>query len=217
MMTQDMHLHTKFSDGKNTVEEMAEAAVENGIEEICFTDHMRKSSDWWPEYFSECQRVSRIYAPILRISCGVEAKICDFRGTLDLPEGLDPRLLRVAALHRVPDGTGGFIRREELKRLGETARTYWFNAIAGLWENREISRIAHPFSLLPYMDVPMGADFWERVSAVMDEGSYLIEYNLKYDNTFVPQAFWEHFSSRIVVGSDSHSVESLHSACQSYE
>ena len=214
MITQDMHLHTKFSDGKNTIEEMAKAAIENNIKEICFTDHVRKHSNWWPMYFSECQRVSQIYASVLQISCGVETKICDYHGMLDLPEGLDPRLPRVAALHRLPNGNGEFISKDSLKQLGCLARTYWINAITGLQQNHEISRIAHPFSLLPYMDFPMDGEFWRQVSSIMDKGSYLIEYNLKYDNSFVPQAFWKHFSSRIVLGSDSHSVEALCNICQ---
>lgn len=206
-MMQDLHLHTDFSDGKNTIEEMAEAAVSCGLREICFTDHVREGSDWWPDYFKTCRIAAKKYASVLQISCGVEAKVCDFHGTLDKPSNLDKRIFQVAALHRLPDGKGGFLRKDELLKYGQFAVDCWFSAMTGLRENLEISRIAHPFSLLPFMDISMDSEFWKRVMNIMDAGSYLIECNVKYDNSFVPQEFWMYFSERVVTGSDSHSVE----------
>src|SRR3989344_1830460 len=38
----DLHMHTKWSDGSNTVEEMANAAGEMGYEYICISDHIGK-------------------------------------------------------------------------------------------------------------------------------------------------------------------------------
>ena len=35
----DLHCHTTASDGKNTLEEMAQAAIERGYEYLCITDH----------------------------------------------------------------------------------------------------------------------------------------------------------------------------------
>jgi DNA polymerase (family 10) len=35
----DLHLHTTASDGKNTIEEMAQAAIDLGYEYLCITDH----------------------------------------------------------------------------------------------------------------------------------------------------------------------------------
>lgn len=39
----DLHMHTLASDGKNTVDEMAEAAKLRGYEYICITDHSKSS------------------------------------------------------------------------------------------------------------------------------------------------------------------------------
>ena len=38
-MRADLHMHTVWSDGKFSVREMAEAALERGREYICITDH----------------------------------------------------------------------------------------------------------------------------------------------------------------------------------
>ncbi len=213
MMLQDMHLHTNFSDGANTLQEMAEAAVDCGLHEICFTDHVWKESDWWPEYFTECQRVAQSFLPNLNISCGVEAKVCDFSGTLDLPLSIDRKILQVAAIHRLPIGNRQFLRKDLLRQNGSFAVTCWKNTLSGLNKNPSISSIAHPFSLLPYMDITLDESFWNQVVHIFDKGSYLIEYNTKYDNSFIPLSFWKHFSPRIIFGSDSHSVEDLQKSC----
>ena len=57
MYLADYHTHTRISpDAKRSMREMAEAAIEAGLDEICFTDHMepvewgvitpRESYDW---------------------------------------------------------------------------------------------------------------------------------------------------------------------------
>lgn len=38
----DLHMHTKYTDGKNTIEEMAKAAKEKGYEYIAITDHSKR-------------------------------------------------------------------------------------------------------------------------------------------------------------------------------
>jgi len=43
----DYHMHSILSDGKNTYEEMAMAAIDKGLEEVGFTDHLcLKPVDW---------------------------------------------------------------------------------------------------------------------------------------------------------------------------
>ena len=39
MSFSDLHLHTTFSDGKNSPEEMVEEAIRLGLSEIGFSDH----------------------------------------------------------------------------------------------------------------------------------------------------------------------------------
>ncbi len=51
MIKTDVHMHTDFShDSDSTPEQMAEGAIEKGLEAICFTDHYDKDNmDWGPE------------------------------------------------------------------------------------------------------------------------------------------------------------------------
>jgi DNA polymerase (family 10) len=99
----DLHTHTSWSsDGKNTLEEMVEAAVARGYEYYAITDHSHYLRDGRLEaQLDEIERVRERY-PKLRILAGVEANIRS-NGEVDLPED-ELRLLDwvVASVHQAP-------------------------------------------------------------------------------------------------------------------
>ena len=73
------HTHTKFSDGKNSMEEMVQAAIELGMPCIGFTDHSyspyqkycMKAEDY-PAYFAEIDRLREKYGDKITIMKGLE-------------------------------------------------------------------------------------------------------------------------------------------------
>ncbi|MBR4953460.1 MAG: histidinol-phosphatase, partial [Oscillospiraceae bacterium] len=80
MILRDYHVHTTFSDGKNTPEEMVLAAIKKGMTEIGFSDH---SYTWFDESYCmkkedapryrECiGRLKEKYKGQIKILCGIE-------------------------------------------------------------------------------------------------------------------------------------------------
>ena len=72
---------------------------------MCLVDHVRQDTSWVPEFTAAvaCYRGQ----PGLRVLAGVEAKILDTCGHLDLPAELDPGVdLVLVADHQVPSATG---------------------------------------------------------------------------------------------------------------
>jgi histidinol phosphatase-like PHP family hydrolase len=49
----DMHMHTNFTDGKHSVEEMVKAADTIGLKKIAITEHVRRDSKWIDKYIKE--------------------------------------------------------------------------------------------------------------------------------------------------------------------
>jgi DNA polymerase (family 10) len=99
----DLHTHTSWSsDGKNTPEEMVEAAAARGYEYYAITDHSHYLRDGRLE--SQLGEIERVRArfPKLRILAGVEANIRS-NGEVDVPED-ELRLLDwvVASVHQAP-------------------------------------------------------------------------------------------------------------------
>lgn len=76
----DYHMHTLFSDGKNSHEEMVEAAIEKGFFEIGFTDHfcIKQPCSWAMGEDGLQQMVNKLeelqvkYREQIRILLGVE-------------------------------------------------------------------------------------------------------------------------------------------------
>ncbi len=68
----DAHIHTTFSDGHDTVGAVLAAAVACGLSCVALTDHVRRSTDWFPRYVKEVRRVAGSF-PQLTVYVGVEA------------------------------------------------------------------------------------------------------------------------------------------------
>lgn len=205
MMIQDMHLHTKYSDGLNGMEEMACIAIEQGIQEICFTDHVREYSDWIPQYLEEWEELAKTCKNQLDIKVGVEAKVIDWSGNLDIPI-LPKEIMIVAAIHRIPIGNGRYIRRNEIKKNREQAKICWLETILGVTTNSCVHRLAHPFSLLKELEIDEYDPIWEQLTKLFNSSDFFIEYNTKYDNSIVPVWFWKENRKKLIFGSDSHST-----------
>ncbi len=73
----DLHMHTVFSDGKNTAEEMVQEAVRRGLETVGISDHssgdpcgMKLEEN--VRYKAEIARLKEKYAGQIRVLCGLE-------------------------------------------------------------------------------------------------------------------------------------------------
>jgi DNA polymerase (family X) len=105
----DLHTHTNNSDGKNTIEEMAEAAVGRGYEYCSITDHSKSqgiiTGIEGPAYRDQIARVRAAAKTIekrqqgFRLLCGVEVNILP-DGTLDVADDILANLdVVVASVH----------------------------------------------------------------------------------------------------------------------
>jgi len=162
---QDMHVHSRFSDGANTIEENVEEAERIGLRELTCVDHVREGTTWVPEYATAVGRVATQTPLVLR--CGIEAKLLDTAGLLDLPPGgLSGVDLIYAADHQVPLAGGPAHPREVRERLA--AGTLTTDAVVesivratatAIHRHPHVVVIAHLFSVLPKLglseaDVP---------------------------------------------------------------
>jgi histidinol phosphatase-like PHP family hydrolase len=86
-LTQDMLVHSTFSDGANTIEENVAEAERIGLTELTCVEQVRDDTKWVPAYVAAI-RDSRKRTPIV-LRCAVEAKILDTYGCLDLPAELN--------------------------------------------------------------------------------------------------------------------------------
>jgi DNA polymerase (family 10) len=130
----DLHTHTRASDGRHSLEEMARAAQQRGLEYLAITEHSRRLT---MVHGLDPVRLAKQGAEIDRLNAklsgftllkGIEVDILD-DGTLDLPDsalaGLD---VVIAAVHS----------KFELPRAKQTAR------ILKALDNPHVHILAHP-------------------------------------------------------------------------
>lgn len=76
----DLHVHTTFSDGRSTPEEMVQAAIAKGMTTLGFSDHSYTHFDTAycipkekiPAYRAEIEALKAQYAGQIEILCGIE-------------------------------------------------------------------------------------------------------------------------------------------------
>ena len=131
------HLHTDWSDGKNTLEEMVKAAIEQGLEYLGVSDHSQTAfyanglkAERVLEQQKEVARMREKY-PQLKIFHGIESDILA-DGSLDFPDEVLKRFdFVIASVH----GQMKMNREDMTKRLVkvlENPATTWL----GHWTGR---------------------------------------------------------------------------------
>jgi putative hydrolase len=153
-LDEDFHVHSTFSDGASTLAENVRAARERGLRTLCLVDHVRRDTAWVPQFTAAVEPLR--HKPGLRVLAGVETKILDTAGHLDLPAGLDGIDLVLIADHQFPGddgpihpaqarasiGAGELTAAEAIERLCQATA----NAAAAAGRP---SLLAHLFSVLP--------------------------------------------------------------------
>jgi putative hydrolase len=150
---QDMHVHSTFSDGRDTIEDNVAEAERLGLLELTCVDHVRVGTDWVADYAAAVRQV-RTTTPVL-LHCAVEAKLLDTAGNLDLPPDLDGVDAIYAADHQVPLADGPHTPSEIKEMMaGRTLSAAdvveaIVSSTAGALQRHSPVVIAHLFSVLP--------------------------------------------------------------------
>ena len=128
----DLHMHTKASDGRNTVLEMAQAARAAGLTYIAITEHSRRlavARGLDPQrLLKQIDAIDSLNAALSGITIlkGIEVDILD-DGALDLPDSVLARLdLVIGAVH----SAFNLPRRHQTERLLRAINHRYFTLLA---------------------------------------------------------------------------------------
>lgn len=150
---EDMHVHSTFSDGKHTVEQNLTQAELIGLRRFTCVDHVRVDSTYLPDFVAEVRRQSKGRG--MDVFTGVEAKILDGSGLLDLPSDLHGVDLLYAADHQFPLGDRCYKPREIRQQLQQGILSEaqviaaLFDATLGVLNRYPRVVLAHLFSVVP--------------------------------------------------------------------
>lgn len=136
-----MHLHTAYTDGEPSVEEVIRRAESLGLKEIAFTEHVRADTAWFSDFAAEV----RAHADTTRVNVlvGAEARIQDFEGSLDISDAIRREAdIVLASVHRFPGADGTPLSFDQVPP-GEFADMEYRLAL-GLLRRGAAHVLAHP-------------------------------------------------------------------------
>jgi carbamoyl-phosphate synthase large subunit len=199
ILFQDNQMHSTYSDGKFTLEEIFEYNNLHDKLDLIITDHVDKNTDWFPRYVRHIQKLRKKYKDFsVRIGC--EVKILD-DGTLNTtPKIIKTAEVVIGSVHHF-DGIKTMSEKELLKREYELTKL--------LAQNKDIDILGHPFSMLVRFfksDVPR--EYVEEIYALCAKNGIKFEYNHKNSPesiiTFVRELIATDELEHLSFGSDMH-------------
>jgi len=162
-LTGDLHVHTMATDGHNTIEEMARAALQLGFTYIAITEHSKRLT------VTHGLDEKRLLQQIEEIDClnqrlkgitvlkGIEVDILE-DGSLDLPDPILAQLdLVIGAIHS----------KFYLSRAKQTTR------ILKAMDHPHFSMLAHPSGRLLEQREPYDVDMARIIHQASERGCYL--------------------------------------------
>jgi DNA polymerase (family 10) len=195
----DLHMHTVASDGRNTIEEMAETARDRGYEYAAITDH--SASHGFGDHVSpdellrQIERIRALEVPGLRLLAGTETNVLP-NGSLDYDDELLEQLdWVVASVHT------SF-------RMSEGEMT---DRIVRALEHPLVDALGHPTGRLIGRRSPYAVDLDRVIETAARTGTFL-EINANPDRRDLPDVFARAAAEAgvtIVIDSDAHGVERL--------
>ncbi len=201
----DLHAHTKATDGRNSMREMAEAARARGLEYLAITDHSRRltmAKGLDPKrLFEQLEEVDRLNATLSGITLfkGIEVDILE-DGSLDLPDEDLCRLdLVVGAVHS----------HFRLSRQKQTER------ILRAMDHPYFTILAHPSGRLIDERAPYDVDMARVIRHARERGCFL-EVNahpVRLDLTDTDCQMAKEAGVMLSINSDAHSVLDLGNLC----
>lgn len=191
----DIHVHTNYTDGKNAVREYCQRAVQNNLEAIAFTEHVRKNLNYSFDNFLRDIENAKKEFPQLAVSSGCEAKVLSIQGELDAPQDILAQCdIVIGVFH-------SFKHRDKESYLV---------ALRAMLRNPSVDIWGHPTLFTKKHNIILEEKELNEIIDVCIENDVLIERNLKHD---VPDAYFTGLAlkrgAKFIIGSDAHSVEEL--------
>ncbi|MDP1785713.1 DNA polymerase/3'-5' exonuclease PolX [Nitrosomonas sp.] len=159
----DLHVHTKATDGHNSLREMARAALSNGFEYIAITEHSRRLAFTHGldplQLAQQCDEIDQLNAELKGITLlkSIEVDILE-DGNLDLPD---------SALARLDMVVGAVHSSFNLSRAKQTER------ILRAMQHPYFTLLAHPTGRLIQRRAPYDVDMLRIIREARNRGCFL--------------------------------------------
>ena len=183
----DFHIHANYNDHSAsdlTIPNIIKKANELGLEKYAITEHVRKDSNWIPDYLYEIKSQKNP-----KLVPGFEAKILP-DGTINCPTKYMEENLIIASFHNL---------------FGDKQK--WLSALEKAIENPFVDVIGH---LGPEKTFSLQEKELEKISCMINKHEKIIEINSKYQWPLVSWLkIFKKNGVKFQLGSDAHRLNEI--------
>ncbi|NCO01965.1 MAG: PHP domain-containing protein [Epsilonproteobacteria bacterium] len=203
----DFHLHSTWTDGKNSVAEIIQSAKKHDLHSIAITDHIRSSSTYFDDYKKEIDFLNAEQE--LNIYSGFEAKVADFSGNIDVQKEVAKAAdIAIVSVHRFPFGRKLY-NASEFKRSIAQEMELELNLAA--LNRGGFNVLGHPggMSLSFFEEFP--THFYEEIILGCVKNEIAFDLNGRYHNNQIALLYplLKKHNPFISIGTDSHSTDTM--------
>jgi len=216
----DYHTHSRYSDGRQSITEIALAAEQRGLKEVAVTDHGPdvavigvKHERHYLQIKDEVKAINEAGQFAVEMFVGAEANIRDLEGSLDISYNIIKELdLLIAGLHpytlpaSIDDGIKIWLQNS-LRHLGKAQQEKAKNAntkasCEALYRNPEVEILAHPGL---FFEVEM-----EEIARACIKNEVLFEINCGHEHPVLSDIIKaERIGVDFIIDSDAHFPETV--------
>jgi putative hydrolase len=192
LLSGEWHIHTCYTDGRNSVSDYCKRASDLGIPLVAFTEHVTKNLDYnFDAFIEEIERARDQFDLIILSGC--EAKVLP-DGNLDVSEEILTRVdYPVFSYHSFPSDSDLYLQ-----------------TLLNVLNNKYVNSWAHPGALMDIRGIHISDENLGDVFQCMKQNDILLERNQKYG---VPNSSWmamaDTYKICLVRGSDCHGIEEM--------
>ena len=188
----DWHIHTFYTDGKNSVSEIVKEAKLKSLHSIAITEHVRKELTYdFNLLMNQIKLSEKKYNITVFVGC--EAKVIDNSGNLDVSqETLQKCDLVLGAFHQFPNN-----------------KIKYFNAILAMLGNPIVNIWAHPLRFAHLNNIIFSDSELLCIFKAVKENNVIYEINSVFPPTDRQVRLINSYKIGYCFGSDSHDKTNL--------
>lgn len=204
----DFHLHSTWTDGKQSVEEIFEYAQKKGLRAIAITDHIRKESTYFEDYKKLINSLKNTKNGC-DIYCGFEAKVLDFNGNIDVKKDIISQSdIAIVSVHRFPLGKNLYNAIEFKKNIAQEIEIEL--SLAAI-KTGGFNVMGHPGGMCLRYFKEFPKKFLEKIILACKANEIAFDLSGSYHRNVLSDLapLLEKHNPHISIGSDSHSIDTM--------
>ena len=182
----DFHIHTNYTDGKASVLQIFNAAIEQELEMIAFTEHTEAwrtdKTGWFNKYVEEIKKYREVHQNKIKAFIGVEANAISFDGDIELTDQMNKDVeFILGAAHRYPGLEG-----RNIHDLSNTEAIYLeYKTLMGLAAAKKIHAVAHIGATCSKYCTPFPMNLTKEIIRMAAKNHIAVEINPVYHKPLI--------------------------------